>query len=261
MYRLWSLGPKLTGSNILLNGIEDYHRSPWLGFNKLKLDTETPHLAYWLDSSIVAGFQMASLAGPLCAEPMQGVCFVVNELKRNEVEPSNFSDNYLSSISGQMIPLVRESCRSSFLINSPRLLLAYYSCEIQANAEVLGRVYTVIGKRNGKIIEETAQGGGGSIFTIKASIPAIESFGLTEEIRKRTSGMAHPQLIFAGWQVLDEDPFWIPSTEEELEELGDKADKENKAKKYMHSVRLRKGMFVERKIVEHAEKQKTFKQK
>ena len=59
--------------------------------------------------------------------------------------------------------------------------------------------------------------------------------------------------------MLDEDPFWVPTTEEELEEMGDKADRDNIAKGYMDKVRERKGMFVKRKIVETAEKQRTLK--
>ena len=59
--------------------------------------------------------------------------------------------------------------------------------------------------------------------------------------------------------MLDLDPFWVPTTEEELEDLGDKADRENVAKAYMDSVRERKGLFVDRKIVEFAEKQRTLK--
>lgn len=51
----------------------------------------------------------------------------------------------------------------------------------------------------------------------------------------------------------------MPSTEEELEDLGDKADRLNIAKGYMDAVRERKGMFVDKKIVEHAEKQRTLK--
>lgn len=33
------------------------------------------------DSSIIAGFQMATQAGPLCEEPMHGVCFIIEEWK------------------------------------------------------------------------------------------------------------------------------------------------------------------------------------
>ena len=61
------------------------------------------------------------------------------------------------------------------------------------------------------------------------------------------------------YEILDQDPFWVPTTEEELEDLGDKADRENVARKYMDDVRRRKGLFVEKKIVENAEKQRTLK--
>lgn len=66
-------------------------------------------------------------------------------------------------------------------------------------------------------------------------------------------------LVFTGYEMLEEDPFWVPTTEEELEDLGEKADRENLAKQYMDSVRRRKGMFVENKLVEKAEKQRTLK--
>jgi ribosome assembly protein 1 len=59
--------------------------------------------------------------------------------------------------------------------------------------------------------------------------------------------------------MLDLDPFWVPTTEEELEDLGEKSDRANIAKLYMDAVRKRKGMFIDKKIVEFAEKQRTLK--
>lgn len=53
------------------------------------------------------------------------------------------------------------------------------------------------------------------------------------------------------------DPFWVPTTEEEIQHFGEKSDVENQGAKYMNSVRRRKGLFVEQKTVEHAEKQRT----
>jgi ribosome assembly protein 1 len=63
-------------------------------------------------------------------------------------------------------------------------------------------------------------------------------------MRKRTAGLAQPQLKFAGFEILDEDPFWVPRTEEEMEDLGEFGDKENIAKRYVDSVRDRKGLLV-----------------
>lgn len=58
-------------------------------------------------------------------------------------------------------------------------------------------------------------------------------------------------------QTIDTDPFWTPTTEEEYTHYGEKADTENRALRYMNAVRRRKGLHVEEKIVEHAEKQRT----
>ncbi|GAA6078793.1 elongation factor-like GTPase 1 [Tachysurus ichikawai] len=57
--------------------------------------------------------------------------------------------------------------------------------------------------------------------------------------------------------VISSDPFWVPTTEEEYLHFGEKADSANQALKYMNAVRKRKGLYVEEKIVEHAEKQRT----
>lgn len=156
------------------------------------------------------------------------------------------------------------------------MMLAMYSCEIQASstrlplpppnhkltetqpAEVLGRVYGVITRRRGQILSE-AMKEGTPFFTILALLPVAESFGFADEIRKRTSGAAQPQLVFAGFEALDEDPFWVPATEEELEDLGELADRENVAKAYVDAVRVRKGLVVTGRKLIDAEKQKTLK--
>lgn len=129
----------------------------------------------------------------------------------------------------------------------------------KVTAEVLGKVYGVITRRRGRIISESLNEGT-PFFTILSVLPVAESFGFSDEIRKRTSGAASPQLVFQGFEMLDEDPFWVPFTEDQLEDLGELADKENVAKRYMDMVRARKGLEVKgRKLVKDAEKQKTLK--
>jgi ribosome assembly protein 1 len=98
-------------------------------------------------------------------------------------------------------------------------------------------------------------------FTIEATLPVAESFGFSEEIRKRTSGLAQPMLRFVGFEMIDDvDPFWVPRTEEELEDLGVHGERENVAKRYVDSVRRRKGLLVRgARGGREAEKQKTLK--
>ena len=64
---------------------------------------------------------------------------------------------------------------------------------------------------------------------------------------------------YSFFKAIDVDPFWIPTTEDEYELYGSKADSENQALKYVMSVRRRKGLYVEKKVVEFAEKQRTLK--
>lgn len=200
--------------------------------------------------------------GPLCAEPVEGVLCVVESASIVKPEGALDNEKYSgvadSKVSGQLISKTREQIHQAFLEWSPRMLLATYQCDIQATTDVLGKVYGVITRRRGKIVSEEMREGT-PFFIIHASIPVVEAFGFSEEIRKKTSGAANPQLVFSGFEVLDEDPFWVPTTEEELEDLGELADKENLAKLYMESVRRRKGLAVHEKVVENAEKQRTMK--
>ncbi|KAJ1797709.1 Cytoplasmic GTPase/eEF2-like protein (ribosomal biogenesis), partial [Coemansia sp. RSA 2399] len=196
------------------------------------------------EESVNTGFQLATQTGPLCFEPLIGVAVTV---KGFEYNGSSLASANMGALSGQIITTVRDAVKMGFLHWSPRLHLAMYTCDIQATSEVLGKVYAVINRRHGRILSEEMREGT-PYFTIKATIPIVESFGFSDEIRKRTSGAAIPLLIFRGFESLDEDPFWVPTTEEELEDLGEKADRENEAKRYMDKVRKRKGLFVERKI-------------
>lgn len=117
-------------------------------------------------------------------------------------------------------------------------------------------MYAVIGRRNGKVLSADLTAGSDD-FHVDAILPVIESLNFAQDIRKQTSGLACPQLVFSHWEVLDLDPFWVPRTEEEYLHFGDKSDHLNRAKTYMDSVRRRKGLHVEDKLVEHAEKQRT----
>ena len=58
-------------------------------------------------------------------------------------------------------------------------------------------------------------------------------------------------------QVIGLDPYWVPTTPEEMRHYGEHSDTENRALKYMNAVRRRKGLKVDEKIVQCATKQRT----
>jgi ribosome assembly protein 1 len=53
------------------------------------------------------------------------------------------------------------------------------------------------------------------------------------------------------------DPFWKPTTIEELEDFGSDVAEPNIMRSYIDKVRKRKGLVVEEKVVASAEKQRT----
>ncbi|KAF8684807.1 hypothetical protein HU200_044229 [Digitaria exilis] len=294
--RIWSLGPWQVGPNLLLSPATKSsdsvitqdgrqgilvsgrsHVSERLGFvresdakDSSNLDNgesaadapESLHLeSMALRNSIVSGFQIATNAGPLCDEPMWGLAFVIEPyLFADGSDAANHSDQY-NIFSGQVITAVKEACRAAVLQNHPRLVEAMYMCELTTPSEQLNPTYAVLGKRRARILDVEMQEGT-SLFTVHAYLPVAESVGFSNQLRSLTAGAASALLILSHWEAIPDDPIFTPKTQEELEEHGDGSSiVPNLAKKLMNSVRRRKGLHVEEKVVEHGTKQRTLAKK
>lgn len=120
---IWSLGPKKLSTCMLANKSKYKHLNFWAA--------EAPSGPY--DRAIINGFQTAVQAGPLCNEPMHGVCFVMLEFDVDESCEKNDS-----SISGIVITAVKEACRLAFQKQAQRLVGPMYNLSVIANADVLG---------------------------------------------------------------------------------------------------------------------------
>lgn len=171
--QIWAFGPRRYGPNILLNNVEGYQRpSIWQFLNLEKEKSEGATLRDF-DNSIGSGFQLATLSGPMCEEPLMGVCFSVESwdmkipsqtvqkdsqddsvsqqiLQANNKECELGEDSEAQSrrrdmadcygpFSGQLIASMKETCRYAFQAKPQRLMAAMYTCEIMATAEVLGK--------------------------------------------------------------------------------------------------------------------------
>ncbi|KAF8451842.1 putative ribosome biogenesis protein Ria1 [Terfezia claveryi] len=205
-------------------------------------------------------FQLFTASGPLCHEPLQGVAIFTHSATLHPTP-----DYQSQRLRGEMLTLVQSSLRSTFEDWSPRLLLATYLVTILCPPTALGKVYSVLTRRRGRILSEEMREGT-PYFTVTATLPVRESFGFSDELRKRTSGeAASPAMGWGGYEVVvDEDPWWEPRTEEELEDWGERGGVEKEGvqlvKGWVEEVRIRKGLFVQgRKLVVGAEKQKTLK--
>ncbi|KAL5787891.1 hypothetical protein ACOSP7_004840 [Xanthoceras sorbifolium] len=293
LQRMWALGPGRLGANILFtpdfkrNNTDgsvlvrgSAHVSKRLGFVENSSDgnsngdtavesssevTQAPTMfteAESLESTIVSGFRLATAAGPLCDEPMWGLAFIVEAYisplagQSDDPESLRQSEQY-GIFSGQVMTAVKDACRAAVLQKKPRLVEAMYFCELNTPTEYLGPMYAVLARRRARILKEEMQEGS-SLFIVHAYLPVSESFGFADELRRWTSGAASALLVLSHWEELPEDPFFVPKTEEEIEEFGDGSSVlPNTARKLIDAVRRRKGLPVEDKVVQHATKQRT----
>jgi ribosome assembly protein 1 len=234
------VGPNIfvdfTGANTCKRFLMESHESKDARIERIESSISIADFS----DTITYAFQLATNQGPLCREPTQGIAVFLESITSSD----DSEQHDTGKLTGELITTVRSGIRDAFLDWSPRILLAMYSCTIQATPEVLGRVYDVLNRRRGTILSESLLEGT-PYFTIEATLPVAESFGFSDEIRKRTSGLAQPMLRFIGFEMLDDvDPFWVPKTEEELEDLGVHGERENVAKRYVDKIRKRKGLLV-----------------
>lgn len=131
--RVWSLGPKKCGTNILLNMTDFRHQSMWRALDDAPAVESSSDLRSPMEHSFLNGFQLASLSGPLAEEPMHGVCFIVQQWTVDEAAAAVSSQTSL-----QTLLALEKGCRRAFQAQPQRLVTPMYSCNIVVSADVLG---------------------------------------------------------------------------------------------------------------------------
>ncbi|MBN3309588.1 U5S1 protein, partial [Amia calva] len=180
---IWAFGPDATGPNILVD-------------DTLPSEVDKALLGSVKDS-IVQGFQWGTREGPLCDEPIRNVKFKILD--------AVIAQEPLHRGGGQIIPTARRVVYSAFLMATPRLMEPYYFVEVQAPADCVSAVYTVLARRRGHVTQD-APIPGSPLYTIKAFIPAIDSFGFETDLRTHTQGQAFSLSVFHHWQIVPGDP-------------------------------------------------------
>ncbi|XP_026324057.1 116 kDa U5 small nuclear ribonucleoprotein component [Hyposmocoma kahamanoa] len=180
---IWAFGPDATGPNILVD-------------DTLPSEVDK-HLLASVKDSIVQGFQWGTREGPLCEEPIRNVKFKILD--------AVIAQEPLHRGGGQIIPTARRVAYSAFLMATPRLMEPYLFVEVQAPADCVSAVYTVLAKRRGHVTQD-APVPGSPLYTIKAFVPAIDSFGFETDLRTHTQGQAFCLQVFHHWQIVPGDP-------------------------------------------------------
>ncbi|KAJ9113090.1 hypothetical protein QFC20_001977 [Naganishia adeliensis] len=180
---IWAFGPEEQGPNILVN-------------DTLPSEVDTKLLTS-VKESIKQGFQWGAREGPLCDEPIRGVKFRILD--------ASIAPEPIFRGGGQVIPTARRVCYSSFLMATPRLLEPVYYVEVQAPADCVAAVYTVLARRRGHVTKDTPKPGS-PLYTVQAFIPVLDANGFETDLRMATQGQAFCQMNFDHWSVVPGDP-------------------------------------------------------
>eukprot|EP01132_Coremiostelium_polycephalum_P009675 gene9675-11861_t len=202
---IWSFGPEAIGANLLVNQTKGVQY-----LNEIK-------------DSFVASFQWATKEGAICDEPMRGIRYNILDV--------TLHPDAIHRGGGQIIPAARRVLYASQLAANPILLEPIFLVEISAPESVIGNIYGVLNRRRGNVISEERRFGS-PLFTVKAHLPVLESFGFNADLRSGTSGQAFPQSMFSHWSSLGV------------------AGKDKKATEIILATRKRKGLTVEMPTLE-----------
>lgn len=157
-----------------------------------------------IKDSIKQGFKWGAREGPLTDERnfyyLTSLMFLAIRNVKFRILGADIAAEPIYRGGGQIIPTARRVCYSSFLTAAPRLMEPVYYVEIQAPADCVSAIYTVLARRRGHVTQDLPKPGS-PLYTIKALLPAIDSCGFETDLRTHTQGQAFCQQIFDHWQV------------------------------------------------------------
>ena len=246
---IWSVGRMSDSINLLINTTTDYRRNLFE-----TLDEHDQRSCF--DHFVVNAFNNCCKAGPLCEEPIKGCAFLI---KKFEVVHDEILDG-TTKTNVNIESTLSSAFREAFEKQQQRLMEPIFTTSIQVNTNILGKVYSVVSKRHGKVLDAVGMDEQEKSFLVKAQIPVVESTGFANEIRKTTSGQAIPTLKFSHFEIIDGDPFYEPVDDDEDEEDVN-VESAVRAMKLRKAIRKRKGLHVEEQVVVHGEKQRTLNKK
>ncbi|KAF8683209.1 P-loop containing nucleoside triphosphate hydrolase protein [Rhizoctonia solani] len=197
--KIWCFGPDTTGPNLLVDVTKGVQY-----LNEIK-------------DSCVAAFQWATKEGVCAEENMRGV--------RVNVLDVTLHADAIHRGGGQIIPTCRRVTYAACLLATPGFQEPVYLVEIQCPENAIGGIYSVLNKRRGQVFSEE-QRPGTPMFTVKAYLPVMESFGFNGELRSHTAGQAFPQAVFDHWELMNGSPL----------------DKGSKIEELARNIRTRKGL-------------------
>ncbi|MCL5877108.1 MAG: GTP-binding protein [Candidatus Bathyarchaeota archaeon] len=137
--------------------------------------------------AIIAGFEYACRAGPLCGEPIRHLKVNLLDFELDEGAETN----------SEVMRGVGKAVFASFLTADPTLQEPIYKIIITVASELASESSRIISTRRGKVTSFEQKG---LLSQISGYIPVAETFGFSKELRSATSGRAVWQSFFDHWE-------------------------------------------------------------
>jgi elongation factor 2 len=138
--------------------------------------------------ALIAGFEYACKAGPLCGEPIRHLQVKLIDMKLEE-----------ESALSEVMHGASKAIFGSFLTAQPTLFEPIYKITITVATELSGESSRILSTRRGKITLFEQKG---MLTHITGFIPVSETFGFSKELRSATSGRAFWQSFFDHWEKM-----------------------------------------------------------
>ena len=139
--------------------------------------------------AIIAGFEYACKAGPLCGEPIRHLQVKLIDMQLDQVE----------SALCEVMHGIGKAIFGSILTAQPTLLEPIYKIIITSATELSGESSRILSTRRGKVTLFEQKG---LLTHISGFIPVSETFGFSKELRSATSGRAFWQSFFDHWEKM-----------------------------------------------------------
>ncbi len=162
----------------------DEHRNVLLDYNN-----KTEKLSEDILESIIAGFEYACNAGPLCGEPIR---HLITNLIDLELAPD-------ATGGPEIMRAVSKAIFASFLTANPTLQEPVYKITITVASDLASESSRILSTKRGKVTSFEQKG---LLTQITGCIPVAETFGFSKELRSATSGKAIWQSFFDHWQKM-----------------------------------------------------------
>ena len=165
-------------------------------------------------------FQSVIKEGILAKENLRGVRFNIKDII--------LDNDPMHRGSGEIIPTARRAYYACELTANPRFQEPIYFCDIYTPKDFVRDVYQCLMQRKSIILAQKIKQGA-DMVDINVYLPAVESFGLNEQLNVISTGKIISQLYFDHWELINDDPF----------------DAISKSYEIMMNIRKRKGLKLE----------------